>query len=96
MRDGSAPASIRRSSRSISSLVLPDPAEAATKADTPGSDASCCRFVARAEAAKGIAFKPIFHSDAFLRVDYPCITEDGRYGTLPERLRWQQQQAKSD
>ena len=40
IRPGSAPPSISRSSRSVSSLVLPDPAEAATKAETAGSAAS--------------------------------------------------------
>ena len=52
MRAGSAPASISRSSRSVSSLVLPDPAEAPTKAETAGSDATRCADVAcsRAEA----------------------------------------------
>ena len=43
MRPGSAPASIRRRMRSVSSLVLPDPAEASTKAETRGSDASAVR-----------------------------------------------------
>ena len=53
MRDGSAPVSIRRSMRSVSSLVLPDPADAATKAETAGSDAWRCSASARSRAAVG-------------------------------------------
>ena len=40
MRSGFAPSTINRSSRSVRSRVLPDPAEAATKADTRGSEAA--------------------------------------------------------
>ena len=47
MRSGAAPVSIRRSSRSVSSLVLPDPAEAPTKAETVGSEAWSCSALAR-------------------------------------------------
>ena len=50
MRSGFAPASISRSRRSVSSLVLPDPAEAPTKAETPGSDAWSCSALARSRA----------------------------------------------
>ena len=39
MRPGSTPASSRRSTRSVSSLVLPDPAEASTQAEAAGSEA---------------------------------------------------------
>ena len=47
MRSGAEPVSIRRSSRSVSSLVLPDPADAPTKAETDGSDAWSCSALAR-------------------------------------------------
>ena len=50
MRSGAAPPSIRRSRRSVSSLVLPDPADAPTKADTDGSEASSCSALARSRA----------------------------------------------
>ncbi len=39
---GTVPASIRRMTRLTSTCVLPDPALAATKADTAGSEASVC------------------------------------------------------
>ena len=53
MRSGFAPASIRRSrARSVSSLVLPEPAEAATNADTAGSDAASCSRLARSRGVK--------------------------------------------
>src|SRR6202034_4332200 len=47
MRSGFAPASIRRNSLSVSSLVLPDPADAPTNAETAGSDAASCSALAR-------------------------------------------------
>ncbi len=40
MRSGFAPPTMSRSSRSVSNRVLPDPAEAATNADTAGFDAA--------------------------------------------------------
>ncbi len=58
MRSGRAPASIRRSSRSVSSLVLPDPAEAATNADTAGSEALSCSRLARSRAGSRIIRHP--------------------------------------
>src|SRR3954447_8027315 len=42
MRDGWGPASIRRSTRSVSTLVLPVPAEAPTQTEHSGSDARRC------------------------------------------------------
>ncbi len=47
MRAGSAPASMRRSSRSISSFVLPVPAWAETNAEANGSEAACWAAPAR-------------------------------------------------
>src|ERR1700761_7104876 len=56
MRSGRAPASISRNNRSVSSLVLPDPAEAATKAENAGSEAASCARLARWRADSLIVF----------------------------------------
>ena len=72
-----APRYSRRSRRSVSSFVLPEPAEALTKADTRGSLARCCSASARAAAPAAPAA--------------PVTRFDGRYtgplALLPDRTR---------
>ena len=54
MRPGSTPASMSRSSRSVSSLVLPEPAEAATKVETAGLEAAIWWLLARIRASSAL------------------------------------------
>ena len=86
MRSGLAPASIRRSSRSVSSLVLPEPAEAATKADTAGSEASSCSALARSRAPS----PPPPQGEGTQRSPSPCGRGSGgggRHGHVFPRRR---------
>ncbi|GAV36248.1 hypothetical protein ROTAS13_03935 [Roseomonas sp. TAS13] len=59
MRPGSVPSrSSRRSTRSVSTLVLPEPAEAPTQAERRGSEARRWAFWARSRAERGM-FTPV-------------------------------------
>ena len=87
MRSGRTPPSIRRSRRSVSSLVLPEPAEAPTKAETAGSEAASWSAWAwsraEAEVFMRVASLAAHASPVIAIMGLPLMRDSPRRLTLP-------------